>query len=355
MKNTFKRFWAFAALAIAVGTIVTVACTKDHEDSTILQHQQISKKADLLEQIRSGMVSYFNACDLAYQNDSSAFLRACYEGDYEDFLLLTGIKDSLGCSLWVAIQQEFEVLVSENEDLLNEEGQCAECEGEALAHIGRLASATGGAMAALAPEDVDSSYRAQLGKCLAICNKYYDPDKKTLCIYACYGVKEQLQSYTTKILSYVAEFNVACNIAYEKDSVALLAACEKGETMSLMSMTGTSQQFINEFQSAAMKGLRFLNDLQTDDDEPTGEPCSECQEDALLPLARQLVGTHGHLPARFDDYFCPTNNWQCIKHCFGQAGGDMLQSISCLAACQNYLYWKAEGLVADYVDNWWGF
>ena len=71
MTNKFKRFWAFAALAIAVGTIATVACTKDHEDSTILQHQQTSKKADLLEQIRSGMATYFNAQDLAYQNDSS--------------------------------------------------------------------------------------------------------------------------------------------------------------------------------------------------------------------------------------------------------------------------------------------
>lgn len=338
-----KYIWTIAASIMIAGVITIVACSKDNEtEQSINPTFSSTKGGTTINQLRNVMVAYYAACDSAYQADSTTFLSICANNDTTNFYKVTGISAEMLSTYRTLALQEYEEFLKDNPNFKPDDTPCLSCINDALPRLGTILSLTSGHIANVFSENIGNNTRSHLANSIYKCHQT-KPFDMPICLSSSVGEKFLLLSIRKSLDSAICELNNLCNIAYQKDSIALLQICENNDTSAFYILTGVSKSLLSEIVMFADKGIDVFMQLNPDY-QFDNKPCTSCGYYALPRYGEQLWITHGHLPASYEYYFYPIDSWDCTRTCY-ENNSTYEDRAYCIAQCENYLMLRDDNLI----------
>ena len=151
-----KIIFASITAFMMAGIIVSVACDKDREASTLAVNSSFlpDKVSTTSNQLRNAILAFYSACDRAYQDDSTAFLSICDNNDTADFIRVTGVSCQMLLDFQTLVLQEVESISALNPTYTPGENINKEYANSPLSTIGALSGATSGHLSDLYPSSL---------------------------------------------------------------------------------------------------------------------------------------------------------------------------------------------------------
>lgn len=180
---------AIACMAIlAVGTTVFIGCKKeDSYSKNESTFNPLPKSATASEQFANAIIAYYDACDNAYQANSSAFLDACNDEDIETFLNIIGVSEELLDTYKTSALQKLEEFIKDNPNHSFDETICTSCSTNALSQIGEFVSQSSGNSATIISAIVTSFDCQRLIDCIYCFREVESSSLFSINISACLG------------------------------------------------------------------------------------------------------------------------------------------------------------------------
>lgn len=191
-KKLFLLLFGVAFLSVAIG--IVVACSND--DAEKASKSVSSKSCEALVMCPNAVTDFWDACDNAYRNDSSALRIACMNNDYASFFELTGISDEMIATMLEqteSFKQDYLAVHPECQSSSNGECHCSTGNLTTMFYYAKEIYRVYEELGITEPTLIKSnpSGSPELIACLNDCDFHYNfihhyPDSLALCQEICY-------------------------------------------------------------------------------------------------------------------------------------------------------------------------
>ena len=342
-----KYIWAIAAGIMIAGVVTIVACSKDNETSQSVNPTFSSAKGGTtINQLRNVMVAYYAACDSAYQADSITFLSICNNNDTAGFLSTTGISVEMIASYQSLILQELNAFLLDNPDFKSEYCPISGSVDTPLQYIGSIESSTSGHMADLIPNYISDDVRYLIVNYTYNIQTVTSPFILTACVTVNIGENYKLNYPIYRLRNALYLFDVACDSAYQCDSIMFEKICEEGDLDNFDKMIGVSSSLLNEISTfAQLSYQQFVTENPDYKFEDTH--CLSCMNNPLSQIAYVQNATHGHTANMLPEVDRMRREWimtwNCWRMCTSTYGASV-EAIHCMNGCELEMLYELDNL-----------